>query len=231
MTTTSRGTLRVGERPARWLRQGALDGRPVVALAHGAGAPMDSPFLEQCAHDLVAHGLAVVRFHFPYMQRRVDEGSRRPPDRAPVLLDTWRALLARVARMDGAGPVVLAGKSMGGRMASMLLAEEGAPDTLTADVRGAVYLGYPLHSAGRPERERSAHLPEVAVPQLFVSGTRDALADADRLAEVVGGLRGARLLRIPGGDHSFHRRRADEAEHGPAPDWPAEVARFVREVC
>jgi predicted alpha/beta-hydrolase family hydrolase len=120
----------------------------------------------------------------------------------------------------------MAGKSMGGRMASMLLAEGRADD-----VRGAVYLGYPLHPAGRPERERAAHLPDVRVPQLFVSGTRDALADQHRLSEIVADLDRAELLLIPGGDHSFARRKKDEAEYGPAPDWPAAVADFVARVC
>lgn len=233
MTQSSRGTLDIAGRPAGWLRQGALDGRPVVVLAHGAGAAMDSPFLEDCALELVRHRLAVVRFHFPYMQQRVDEGSRRPPDRAPVLVDTWRALLDRVATMGpgkgaghGNGPVVMAGKSMGGRMASMLLAEGRAPE-----VRGAVYLGYPLHPAGRPERERAEHLADVSVPQLFVSGTRDALATGGRLEEIVAGLPDAEWLPIPGGDHSFARRKKDEATYGPPPDWPAAVAGFVRRVC
>jgi predicted alpha/beta-hydrolase family hydrolase len=226
MAHTSRGTLRIGDRSAHWVREGVLDGRPVVALAHGAGAAMDSSFLESCARDLVAHGLTVVRFHFLYMQQRVDEGNRRPPDRAPLLLDTWRGLLDRVAVMKGAGPVVAAGKSMGGRMASMLLAEGRAPD-----VRGAVYLGYPLHPAGRPERERADHLPAVPVPQLFVSGTRDALAGQERLEQIVGGLEAAELLLIPGGDHSFARRKKDQLEFGEAPDWPRVVADFVQRVC
>lgn len=227
---SSHGTLRISGRPARWLRQGALDGRPIVALAHGAGASMDSPFLERCASDLLAHGLSVVRFHFPYMQTRIDEGSRRPPDRAPVLLETWRALLDRIGVMGSAscraGPVVMAGKSMGGRMASMLLAEGWAPE-----VRGGVYLGYPLHPAGHPERERAEHLPKVAVPQLFVSGSRDALAGQERLEQVVAGLDLAELFLIPGGDHSFTRRKKDEVLHGPAPDWSKVMADFVRRVC
>ncbi len=108
-------------------------------------------------------------------------------------------------------------------MASMLLAEGGAPE-----VDGAVYLGYPLQPARRPEAQaaRTAHLPEVRVPQLFVSGTRDALAPTAALTALVARLPDARLLLLPGGDHSFARRRRDEAE-GPLPDWPAEVARFA----
>ena len=230
MAHSSRGMLRLAGRPARWLRQGALDGRPVVALAHGAGSPLESPFLEQCTSALLAHGLSVVRFHFPYMQTRVDEGGRRPPDRVPVLLETWRALLDRIGTMGSvgcrAGPVVMAGKSMGGRMASMLLAEGRA-----SEVRGSVYLGYPLHPAGRPERERVEHLPKVVVPQLFVSGSRDALAGRERLEQVVAGLDLAELLLIPGGDHSFARRKKDEVLHGPAPDWPKAMADFVHRVC
>jgi len=219
------GTLDIAGRPAAWLREGALDGRPVVALAHGAGAALDSAFLEDAARDLVDGGVCVVRFHFPYMQQRVDTGSRRPPDRSPVLLDCWRALLDRIAGMRGAGPVVMAGKSMGARMASMLLAEGRAPE-----VRGAVYFGYPLHPSGKPERLRSEHLPDVPVPQLFVTGTRDALAELPLLRRALKPVEGARLLVVEGGDHSLARRKKDEVL-GPAVDWMAGSLAFIHEVC
>ncbi len=223
MARTSRGSLQVAGRPAAWRRQGSLDGRPVLVLAHGAGAALDSPFMESTAQELERRGFCVVRFHFPYMQQRVDDGSRRPPDRAPLLLDTWCAILDRVGKMAGAGPLVMAGKSMGGRVASMVLAAGRAPQ-----VRAAVYLGYPLHPAGQPGKERADHLSEVSVPQLFISGTRDPLANLERLEAVVGGLSRAELLLIPGGDHSFARRKRDERELGPMPDWLGAVAVFVQ---
>jgi len=227
--TTAEKSGRLGEEfsRARWYRQGALDGRPLLLLAHGAGAGLGSPFLEGLVPQLLASGLAVVRFHFPYMQQREDGVGRPPPDRSARLVACWHAVLDEVRRWRRAGPLVLGGKSLGARMASMLLAEGAAQQA-----RGAVYLGYPLHPAGRPEKqaERVAHLPRVRVPQLFVSGTRDALAEAASLAALVARLPAARLLALPGADHAFARRRRDELD-GPLPDWPAEVARFAHSVC
>lgn len=217
------GVLQVDGRRARWWRSGPLDGRPLVLLAHGAGAPADSPFLLSARDGLVARGLTVVRFHFPYMQRMVDSGRRRPPDPMPRLLDTWRALLARVAGWPDAGPVVLAGKSMGGRAASLLAAAGDAPGA-----RACVYLGYPLHPAGKPERLRREHLPDVPVPQLFLSGTADPLARLDLLRETVDGLGpGAELALVEGGDHSLARSRRRPLEDADA--WWDRVAAFVAE--
>ncbi|MFP5286233.1 MAG: alpha/beta fold hydrolase, partial [Thermoanaerobaculia bacterium] len=123
---------------------------PVVVLAHGAGAPMDSPFMNAMARGLAARGLRVARFEFPYMHRRRAAGERKPPDREPVLLGTWRAA---IDALGGAERVVIGGKSMGGRMASMIADEAG--------VRGLVCLGYPFHPQGRPERLRVAHLADL----------------------------------------------------------------------
>ena len=216
------GRLLVDGLPARWMRQGALDGRPLVLLAHGAGAPMRSAFLEAVADGLVQRDLAVARFQFPYMQRVVDEGRRRPPDGRPRLLATWRAMLQRAESWHGAGPLVLAGKSMGGRMASLLLAEGGAPAA-----RGVVYLGFPLHPPGRPGIERAQHLARVAVPQLFVSGDRDALARFDLLVGVLDALgHGAGLHRVPGADHSLARGRREPLADGAL--WLDAVACFVQ---
>ena len=225
-TPREEGRVTSDERSMRWVIDGALDAGPTVVLAHGAGAGMEHPWLVELARSWCAAGLTVVRFHFPYMQRREDEGSRKPPDRAPRLLDAWRAVLDEVvARRSAAGaatPLVLAGKSMGARMASMLLAEGRAPEAA-----GGVWLGYPLHPSGHPEKEgtRAAHLPDVPVPQLFVWGSRDALAEGERLGEVVAGLPAARLLEVPGGDHSLARRKKDA--HLSEVDWVAETAAFV----
>ncbi|MCB9897167.1 MAG: hypothetical protein H6825_04095 [Planctomycetes bacterium] len=219
--TTDHGHLGLGERRAEWIREGARDGRPLVLLAHGAGAPFTSPFLRDAATGLVERGLDVARFHFPYMQRRVDEGKARPPDRAPVLLDTWRAMLDTALSWTDRGPVALAGKSMGGRMASMLLADGRAPEAACA-----VYLGYPLHPAGRTDRLRAEHLPRVSVPQLFVSGTRDPLADFDLLKQAVASCAEAELLVVAGGDHDLQVRKRDLTDPPPAP-WLDGVAGFV----
>jgi len=218
------GEFAVNGRPCSFLREGTLAGRPLVVLAHGAGAPFTHPFLESVAAGLLERGLAVARFHFPWMERRVREGGRRPPDRAPVLLAAWREMLREVRRWRTRGPLVLGGKSLGARMASMILAGGEAPDA-----RGAVWLGYPLHPAGKPEKLRSGHLPDVPVPQLFVSGTRDPLCDLRRLRPVLRRIgESARLLRVEGGDHSLSVRRSDPP--GSRRAWLDGIAGFVREV-
>jgi len=220
------GVLSVGDREAGWVRDGPLDGRPLVVVGHGAGAPLTTPFMEAVAEGLVARGLAAVRFHFPYMEKRVREGKKRAaPDRQPVLLATWRAMLDERGGWDGAGPLVLAGKSLGGRMASMLLAEE--PET---DARGVVYLGYPLHPPGKTDKLRSEHLPDIRVPQLFVQGSRDSLCDLQLLGPVLERIGpSARLHVVQGGDHSLAPRRSAPLEG--ADVWLDVVARFVKEVC
>jgi predicted alpha/beta-hydrolase family hydrolase len=220
----SRGELDVEGRPFSWIREGALDGRPLVLLAHGSSAPYSHPFVAGAASGLVDRGFAVVRFHFPFMERIVREERRRPPDRAPVLLAAWRAMVARGRRFRGAGPLVLAGKSLGARMASMLLAEGGAPDA-----RAAVWLGYPLHPAGKPDRLRADHLPDVSVPQLFVQGERDPLCDLALLSPVLKKLGPrARLHVVARGDHSLARsRREPMADAG---EWLDAAASFLRDV-
>ena len=224
MARTYRGELEVGGKPFSWSRTGPLDGRPLVVLAHGAGAPQTHPFMEGVSAGLVDRGLTVARFHFPYMERRVREGRNLPPDRAPVLLDTWRAMLDRARKWRGAGPLVMGGKSLGGRMASMLLAEGRAPGA-----RGVIYLGYPLHPPGKPEKLRDAHLPGIAVPQLFVSGTKDPLCDLALLRPVLRRIgKSARLVTVEKGDHSLAVTRKDPMKGSEA--WLGEVASFVRAV-
>ena len=145
-----------------------------LLLAHGAGAGMDSPFMEQLAEALARRDIRTLRFDFPYMARARAEGRRRPPNPAPVLLEHWRAMVA-TWRAAESGPLGLAGTSMGGRMASLLADELGAT--------GLVCLGYPFHPAGKPERLRTEHLATLATPTLIVPGERDALGTR---AEVAG---------------------------------------------
>jgi len=165
-------------------------------LAHGAGAPMDSPSLEALAKGLAAERLHVARFEFPYMRARRTEGRKRPPDREPVLLDSWREA---VAELGGDGPLVIGGKSMGGRMASRIADEVGA--------RGLVCLGYPFHPPGKPERTRTAHLEHLQTPTLIVQGTRDAFGTPEDVAGYP--LSPAiRIVWIEDGDHSFVPRAA-----------------------
>lgn len=144
-----------------------------LLLAHGAGAGMDSPFMEQLAEALARRDIRTLRFDFPYMARARAEGRRRPPNPAPVLLEHWRAMVA-IWRAAESGPLWLAGKSMGGRMASLLADELGAT--------GLVCLGYPFHPAGKPERLRTEHLATLATPTLIVQGERDALGTRTEVA-------------------------------------------------
>ncbi|MBW6119335.1 alpha/beta family hydrolase, partial [Pseudomonas aeruginosa] len=132
-----------------------------LILAHGAGAPMDSPFMERIAELLAAQGIAVARFEFPYMAQRREDGRKRPPNPQAQLLDCWRRVHAQV-RETLDGPLALGGKSMGGRMASLLADELGA-DAL-------VCLGYPFYAAGKPEKPRVAHLAGLRTPTLIVQG-------------------------------------------------------------
>lgn len=151
------------------LTDGPVDGPPLL-LAHGAGAPMDSDFLESIARGLGEQGVRVVRFEFPYMRRRRAEGRRFPPDRQPVLLEAFREALASFPGPEG---VVIGGKSMGGRMASLLATE--------VPVAGVVCFGYPAHPRGRPERTRLAHLPGLRAPMLICQGERDPMGGRETL--------------------------------------------------
>lgn len=177
------------------LADGPEDARAIVVLAHGAGAGMRSDFMDFQANALTGAGLRCLRFEFPYMQ-----AGRKAPDKAAVLEETWRAVAEEARATAGDRPLVLGGKSMGGRIASQAVAT-GA----TAD--GLVFHGYPLHPPGRPDRIRKAHLPDVRVPMLFVEGTRDSFCPLDTLQDVIAETKiDATVAVIDGGDHSFKVR-------------------------
>jgi len=164
----------------------------VLVLAHGAGSGMRAPFMEGFAEEIGRLGVATLRFEFPYMR-----AGRRAPDRPPVLIDAWRDAFADGVSRAGGRRVFAGGKSMGGRIASMAAAE-GMP------AAGLVFLGYPLHPPGRPEKIRDAHLPDVPVPMLFLQGSRDTFARPDLLAGVLARLGPrAQHVEVAGGDHSF----------------------------
>ncbi len=164
-----------GAQPAQWLWDRPVgDTQATLIFAHGAGAPMDSPFMTAMAARLAAQGVAVVRFEFPYMAQRRLDGGKRPPNPQARLLEHWRAVYAQV-RQQVAGPLAIGGKSMGGRMASLLADELGA-DAL-------VCLGYPFYAAGKPEKPRVAHLAELRTPTLIIQGERDALGDRPTVAQ------------------------------------------------
>jgi len=177
-----------------WAVPPGYDRRRGIILAHGAGAGMDHPFIAFVHQRLAEHGLLSVKFNFPYM-----EAGRKAPDRAPLLTATWRAVVAAVRRDRELAPerLFLAGKSMGGRIASLIVAE-GEP------CAGLIFLGYPLHPPGKPEKLRAEHLARIACPMLFIQGERDRLCDLATLRRVLAGLSAPVTLHaIPDGDHSF----------------------------
>lgn len=144
-------------------------------FAHGAGAPADSSFMNNLGELLVARHIEVVRFEFAYMaQRRVD-GVKRPPAREPVLTAQWQEVISRFRQQAPELPLFIGGKSMGGRMAS-LVADE-------ARVSGLICLGYPFHPQRKPEVLRVAHLAQLATPTLIVQGTRDALGNREEVSD------------------------------------------------
>lgn len=189
---------------ALWdLPDAAAETDRAVLLAHGAGAPMDTPLLEWTALCLAEAGVPVLRFLYPYTERAKREERRLPPDRAPVLLEAHRAAAQVLRDRFPASRWVFGGKSMGGRMASMLAAEGEALHAL-------FFLGYPLHPAGKPERQRSEHFAAIELPALFLQGDRDALCELPLLSaalELYGG--DAHLHVIAGADHGFDVRKRD----------------------
>lgn len=167
-----------------------------VVLAHGAGAPMDSPFMDAFAAGLAERGLGCARFEFPYMAERRATGKKKPPNRAPVLMESWHAVI------DALGPaskLIIGGKSMGGRMASLV--------SDAADVAGLVCLGYPFHSPGKePGPNRLEHLEALKTPTLICQGTRDPFGTSE---EVPGYKlsRKIKLVWLEDGDHGFKPRK------------------------
>lgn len=195
---------------------GRGSGRPIVVCAHGAGNDLHSAVLVGFAEGLAEQGIACLRFNFPYKER----GSKAP-DPPPVLLDAWRAAFERAQGLGG--PVWVSGKSMGGRIGSMAVAE-GMP------AAGLVFLGYPLHPPGKPERIRDAHLDDVPVPMLFIQGTRDSFARWDLLEGVVKRLADRAVLHpIEGGDHSFRVRGKPRDDRGTGGELASIAAEFIRE--
>ena len=163
-----------------------------LVLAHGAGAGQSSPFMTRAAKGFADRGISTATFDFPYITAK-----RRVPDRPPVLEDTWRQAIDEATRAFGAVPLFIGGKSMGGRIATHVAAA-GAES-----VRGVVLLGYPLHPPGRPQQRRDAHLPSIALPMLFVQGSRDTFGTAADISALLPSLQRATLHEVAGGDHSF----------------------------
>lgn len=175
--------------------------RHTLILAHGAGAGQGHPWMRSRARELAERGIRVVTFDFPYIS-----SGRKAPDRAPVLLDAWRAVVEHVAARFPGQPLAIGGKSMGGRMATMLMGEADAP----AAVRGCVALGYPLHPPGKPDQLRVAHLGSIRVPILVVQGDRDPFGGPDDIRREFAAA-GARptVVDVPHGGHGFEVRARD----------------------
>ena len=178
---------------------------PTLVLAHGAGAPQTHPFMTAFARGLAGRGIDVVTFNFPYMERK-----RRIPDPPRRLEAAYRAVLRAIReRLEHGGQpsprLVIGGKSMGGRIASQVVAGDVRAGR-DPGVAGLVFLGYPLHPPGRPDKPRKAHLPAIAAPMLFVQGSRDAFGGPDELRPVLADCADAELVVVEGGDHSFRVR-------------------------
>ncbi|HZO82145.1 MAG TPA: alpha/beta family hydrolase [Candidatus Binataceae bacterium] len=188
-----------------------------LVLAHGAGGPMDSPFMETIAGGLAGSGIRVARFEFPYMRRRRETGSRSAPDSEPVLMQSWRDA---IAQLGGGRALVIGGKSLGGRIASMIADE--------AEARGLVCLGYPFHPPGKSERLRVRHLGQLRTPALLIQGTRDPFGRPEEVGKYKLSV-AIQIEWLEDGDHSFKPRprsgRSAAANLGTA---IARVAEFVK---
>lgn len=209
--------LPAGATDVSGLWTGVAGSPATIVLAHGAGAGMTHPFLEGLAGALSDDGFSVLRFVFPYV-----EAGRRMPGPAAHAVATWAGVQTWLAT-EGIASFVAAGKSYGGRMASVATAEG------VLSPRALVYLGYPLHPPGRPDKPRAEHLPAITVPQMFVEGENDPfIAPREQFDAVVATCHDARVHWIEGGDHSFavkgKRRPADQVGAGLA----GVVGEFVR---
>lgn len=192
--------------------------QPLFIFAHGAGAGMDHEFMSAVAKGLAEQGIQVARFNFPYMVKRAEDGKRRPPDRAPKLLDAYQQVIAQLTDRT----VVIGGKSMGGRMAS-LLAEH-------PQVAGIACLGFPFHPPGKPDKFKGDHLATIAKPTLILQGERDTFGPREEfetfsLSPLV------EVAFIPDGDHSFKpRKRSGHTEQENIDRAVAYLATFVQRV-
>jgi predicted alpha/beta-hydrolase family hydrolase len=191
--------------------------RAVVCVAHGAGGNMHTKLLDGFSASLNSAAYATLRFNFPY-----SEQGRKSPDRPEALIATWRAVVDTAHQKAPELQVYAAGKSMGGRIASMAAAE-GMP------VNGLVFIGYPLHPPGHPEKIRDEHLGRVHAPMLFLQGTEDPFAKWDLLEGVIKGLGPwAQLHKVEGGDHSLRVRGARRPDEETGRLLGSVAARFVQ---
>lgn len=167
-----------------------------ILLAHGAGAPMDSPAMNAIAGNLAEAGFRVARFEFDYMASRRTSSGRKPPPRAETLKPEY---VAAIAALKARGPLIIGGKSMGGRVASMIADEQHAA--------GLLCLGYPFHPVGKPTQLRTAHLAGLKTPALIVQGTRDPFGTREEVADYKLS-KAVKILWLEDGDHDLRPRKA-----------------------
>ncbi|MEP0273889.1 alpha/beta hydrolase family protein [Ekhidna sp.] len=166
----------------------------ILIVAHGAGAGMHHFFMKEIAQLISNEGITVVRFNFPYMEQ-----GRKSPGSPKSNIETWNIVIEHILTMYPEMPIVVSGKSYGGRMASHLLAEHNFER-----VKGIIYFGFPLHAPGKDSKDRAQHLCEITLPQLFLQGSKDKLANLDLMKEVMKSLHKAEIRVIEDADHSFH---------------------------
>ena len=189
---------------------------PTLILAHGAGAGASHPWMQYVSAELKARGVRVATFDFPYKA-----AGRRLPDKGPVLEAAWVEAWEQLAS-KAAGPVFAGGKSMGGRIASLVAAKSG----FSPPPAGLIYFGYPLHPPSKPDQRRDRHLPDITLPMLFVHGTRDPFGTRDEMKDLVDELPTSTLALVDKGDHSLLTSRSKPV--GPdvldgVRDWIAQI--------
>lgn len=198
---------------------------PVLVLAHGADAAADSAFMQAVANGMATHGIRVVRFDFEYMQRALRTARRQPPSPVHQLVQEYRDVILRL-QAEGSKRLVIGGKSMGGRVASLLIQQEDCPPAVV----GCACLGYPFHPQGKPHALRTAHLQELRRPLLIVQGERDGFGSK---AEVTEYLLDQQIgwLWLAEADHDFRpRQRSGLSQEQHLEQTCARLAEFVRQL-
>lgn len=194
-----------------------------LVLAHGAGAPMDHAWMNEITERLVAHGISVTRFEFPFMAARRHAGKRAPSPRAERLMGDYAATIAAVRAERPGEELFIGGKSLGGRVASLIAAQVFA----AGDIQGLVCIGYPFHPPKKPENLRTAHLESLACPALIVQGTRDPLGSREEVAGYALDER-IQIVWLEDGDHDLKpRKRSGEAFEGHLDDAAKAIRAFV----
>ncbi len=168
--------------------------KAILILSHGAGAGMHHPFLKTISDAISSDTITVVRFNFPYMEQ-----GRKSPGSPKANIETWKLVVEHIQSTYPNVPIFLSGKSYGGRMASHLLVE-----VTPQSIKGIIYFGFPLHAPGRDSKDRADHLDKIEVPQLFLQGSNDKLANVQMMEEVVNSLSASEMRVIEYGDHSFN---------------------------